>query len=90
VAVGLFARKRKRPGSLPALPFLGLAAVPSPTRHAELEPGLSGLDCVGAVLEARAAGFTVREHLADKLDYGFFCGVSSTSATAVTPCLERR
>ena len=48
-------RQRQRPGLLPALTLFGLAAVPGPPRHFELEPGLSGLDGVGAVLDPRAA-----------------------------------
>jgi hypothetical protein len=51
----------KRPGSLPALTLLGLAAVPSPARHFELEPRLLGLDGSGAVLDPRAA-FLPRLH----------------------------
>ena len=39
-----------------ALPPLGSAAVPSPPRHAELEPRLRRLERGGAVLEPRAAG----------------------------------
>jgi hypothetical protein len=48
--------KRQRPESLPALTFLGLAAVPCPPRHFELEPRLPGLDRFGAVLDPRPAG----------------------------------
>ena len=33
----ILARKRERPGSLPALTLLGLPAVPGPPRHLELE-----------------------------------------------------
>jgi hypothetical protein len=49
-------------GSPPALTLLGLAAVPGPPRHFELEPGLSGLDGVGAVLDPRAALFGKSSH----------------------------
>jgi hypothetical protein len=45
-----------RPLRFSALTLLGLAAVPGPPRHFELEPGLSGLDRFGAVLDPRAAG----------------------------------
>lgn len=43
-------------------PF-GLAAIPSPPRHFELEPGFLGLDGSGAVLDPRAAVFGGASHL---------------------------
>jgi hypothetical protein len=48
--------------SPPARPLLGLAAVPCPPRHLELEPGLPGLDGFGAVLDARTALFGSPAH----------------------------
>ena len=46
----------------PARPLLGLAAVPGPPRHVELEPRLPGLDGPGAVLDPRAASFAGLVH----------------------------
>jgi hypothetical protein len=50
-------RLRFRPGSLPAFALFGLAAVPCPPRHFELEPRFLGLDGLGAVLDPRTALF---------------------------------
>ena len=47
----------QRPASLPAFSLFGLAAVPGPPRHFELEPRFPGLDRFGAVLDPRAAFF---------------------------------
>jgi hypothetical protein len=60
--VFIAASNAERLGSLPALTLLSLAAVPCPPRHFELQPGFPGLDGVGSVLEARAAGFAAGHH----------------------------
>ena len=70
----------QRPGSLPAFTLFGLAAVPCPPRHFELEPGLPGLDRLGAVLDPRTAFFRrLHSHVRQlKISlFGSFAGTGS-------------
>ena len=69
----------KRPGSLPAFTLLGLAAVPGPPRHFELEPRLPGLDRFGAVLDARAALFGGASHQLNRP-----CGLNAMALNILT------